>query len=121
MAKIPPFDNTEVTYYKLGDDVWPVMLEELKKAKHYIFIEYFIIAEGKMWNSILEILKIKAKEGVDVRVLYDDFGSISYVPGNYPKKLAKYGIQCYAYNRFKQIINVNKNVKPIVINLKCLT
>lgn len=109
MSKIPPFKNTEVTYFKLGDDVWPKMLEELKKAKHYIFIEYFIIAEGKMWDSILEILKQKASEGVDVRLMYDDFGSISYIPGNYPAKLAKFGIQCIAYNRFKPIVNVKMN------------
>ena len=91
MSKIPPFDNTEVTYFKLGDDAWPIMLKELKKAKHYIFLEYFIISTGKMWDSILEILKQKVLEGVDVRLLYDDFGSISYVPGHYPEKLKSYG------------------------------
>lgn len=109
MSKIPPFDNTEVTYFKLGDEAWPKMLEELNKAKHYIFLEYFIIAEGKMWNSILGILKKKAKEGLDVRLLYDDFGSISYLPSHYPEKLKKFGIKCIAYNRFIPIINVKMN------------
>ena len=109
MSQIPPFANTEVNYYKLGDDVWPIMLNELKKAKHFIFIEYFIIAEGEMWNSILDILIKKAAEGVEVRLLYDDFGSISHLPSNYPKKLRKLGIQTIAYNKYKPIINVKMN------------
>ena len=103
------YQDTEVTYFPLGDKVYKVMLEELKKAEHYIFIEYFIIEKGKFWDSILKILKEKALQGVDVRVMYDDMGSIGTLPLRYPKKLEQFGIKCYAFNRFKPFLNVKLN------------
>lgn len=59
------------------------MLEELRQAKHFIFLEYFIVAEGKMWETILEILKQKAEEGLDVRMIYDDMGCLTLLPAGY--------------------------------------
>ena len=115
---IPLFSNTEAQYFSLGDDAWPVMLDELKKAKHYIFLEYFIIAEGKVWTSILDILKQKAKEGLDVRVFYDDFGSVTTVKSNLPKTLEKCGIKCLAYNRIKPVLDIkmnNRNHRKLLI------
>lgn len=103
------YNNTSAKYFSLGDDAFPFILEELKKARHYIFMEYFIIAKGKMWNSILDILKIKAQEGVDVRVIYDDVGSISYLPASYPKQLQKFGIKCYAFNKFRPLMDIRMN------------
>lgn len=101
--------NTEVSYYKSGEDVWPIMVNELLKAKHYIFLEYFIVEKGVFWNSLLDVLIEKASQGVDVRILYDDVGSISTIPTFYPSKLKKYGIKCVAYNRFKPFVNVKLN------------
>ena len=69
----PVTKNNDVTYYPLGEKAFEVMLEELKKAEKFIFFEYFIVAHGKMWDSILEILEEKVKQGVDVRVMYDVF------------------------------------------------
>ena len=63
------YNETETTYFKLGDDAFPVMIEELKKAEHYIFLEYFIIQKGKFWDAILDVLAEKAKAGLDVRVM----------------------------------------------------
>lgn len=103
------YKDTETTYFSLGDDAFPVILEELRKAKHYIFLEYFIIANGVMWNSILSILKEKASKGVDVRVMYDDVGSIGTVKYSYPKYLESLGIKCVAFNRFKPLVNVKLN------------
>ncbi len=104
------FNKSEVKYFPLGDDAFPVMVEELKKAKHYIYMEYFIIEnKGIFWPTILEVLKQKVTEGVDVRVMYDDLGSIGTLPGNYYKTLQKYGIKCLAFNRFKPIVNVKMN------------
>ena len=91
--------NNNVDYYKLGDDVFPVMLEELKKAEKFIFFEYFIVAEGKMWNSILEILEEKAANGVDVRVIYDDLGCLALLDESYNKTLNKKGIKCIQFNK----------------------
>lgn len=105
----PVSKNNDVTYYPLGDDVFEVMLEELKKAEKFIFIEYFIIAHGKMWDSILEILKEKAKQGVDVRIMYDDLGCISTLKKSYPKKLKKYGIKCVVFNQMSAIAGVIMN------------
>jgi cardiolipin synthase len=77
----------------LGDVAYPVMLRELKKAKHYIFIEYFIIKPGKMWDSILEILVEKVKAGLDVRVVYDDVGNFGATPVHYWRYLCAMGIK----------------------------
>ncbi|MDD5879236.1 MAG: cardiolipin synthase, partial [Clostridiales bacterium] len=85
------------------------LVEELKKAKHFIFLEYFIIEEGIMWNTILEILKEKAKEGVDVRVIYDDVGCVMKLPYKYGDKLEKYGIKCRVFNPFIPILTNRLN------------
>ncbi len=103
------YGHSDVTYFPFGDDMYPRMLEDLKNAHHYIFIEYFIITPGKMWNSILEILKEKVKEGVDVRVVWDDIGNISSTPVLYDAKLQKYGIKAKVYGKIKPVIDVRYN------------
>lgn len=100
------YDNSDVTYFPFGDDMFPRMLEDLKKAKHYIFIEYFIITPGKMWDAILEILKEKAKQGVDVRVVWDDVGNVKSTPVLYDKELQKLGIKAKVYGKIKPFIDV---------------
>lgn len=108
-AGFPIYKNTEVKYYSVGEDNYADLIEELKKAKQYIFMEYFIIEEGKMWNGILEILEQKAKEGVDVRLMYDDVGCISLLPYGYDKVLEKKGIKCIAFNPFKPLLSLAMN------------
>lgn len=105
----PIYDNNEIKYFPLGEDVYPVMIEELKKAKKFIFLEYFIIGKGKMWQGILDILEQKVKEGVDVRVIYDDVGSISSLPNKYDRFLESKGIKCVVFNKLKPIIAVIMN------------
>ena len=83
----PFYENTGFDYYGFGEEGWPVMLEEMKKAEKFIFLEYFIIAPGKMWEPMLEILQEKAQEGVLCRVLYDDMGSINKLPYDYARQL----------------------------------
>lgn len=100
-AGFPAFENTRVDYYSPGEKYFEALLCELEKAEKYIFLEYFIISEGKMWNSILEVLERKAAEGVDVRVIYDDFGCFFLLPENYPKLLEKKGIKCLVFNPFR--------------------
>jgi cardiolipin synthase len=108
-AGFPVFKNTETEYYPTGETFFESMLKELKKAERYIFLEYFIISEGKMWNSILDILKEKAQAGVDVRIIYDDFGCLLYLPRKYPAMLAEFGIECRAFNRFRPILTGLQN------------
>ncbi len=95
------FGNTRQTYYPLGEDMWQAMLSDLEKAESFIFMEYFIIEEGRFWNSILDILKRKTAEGVTVRVLYDDIGCMSTLPGDYHKQLGKFGIEATPFSRLR--------------------
>ena len=95
------FSNTKQTYYSLGEDMWQAMLSDLENAESFIFMEYFIIEEGEFWNSILGILRRKAASGVTVRVLYDDIGCMSTLPGNYHKQLAKLGIDAAPFSRLR--------------------
>ena len=108
-AGFPFYENTGFDYYGLGDEGYPVMLEELRKAKSFIFLEYFIIEEGEMWNGILEILEEKAKQGVDVRVLYDDLGSFFTLSAFYAKQLEEKGIRCVPFNRINPILGIIMN------------
>lgn len=97
------------TYFPVGEEKFASLLNELEKAERYIFIEYFIIKEGKMWNSILEILKRKARESVDVRVMYDGMGSMTLLPFNYPKELERYGIKCRVFSPFTPFLSAIQN------------
>ncbi len=108
-AKYPIYKANEVQYYPLGEEVYKKMLEELQKAEKFIFMEYFIIATGNMWQNILDILEEKVKNGVDVRVIYDDVGSNSVLPNKYYKELNKKGIKCVAFNELQPIIAVIMN------------
>lgn len=108
-AGCPVYRQTESTYFPLGDTAFPAMLEELRKAEKYIFLEYFIIGAGEMWNRILEILKEKAAAGLDVRVMYDDFGCILLLPSGYRRELESYGIQCSVFGPFVPVASTRLN------------
>ena len=105
----PVYGNTRTRYYPLGDNCYDDILDALRGAERYIFIEYFIIEEGKLWNSILDILKEKAAQGVEVRVIYDDIGSISTLPSDYPARLEKLGVHCRVFNRFVPVVSLRQN------------
>lgn len=108
-ALAPTYNNTETTYFPLGDDMFPVMLSELNKAEKFIFMEYFIIEDGLMLNSILDILKEKASRGVDVRFMYDSLGSIAKAPVDIVRDLRKAGIRCFEFNTFRSILDNRYN------------
>lgn len=105
----PPFKNTSTEYFPLGEFKFKKLKEELKKAKEFIFLEYFIIDEGKMWSEILEILLEKVSKGVDVRVIYDDFGCVLTLPYRYDKKLESMGIKCAIFNPLIPILTPRLN------------
>lgn len=86
--------NNQVTYFPIGEKMFAEMVKRLESAKEYIFLEYFMIAHGTMWDSILKVLEKKAKEGVEVRLLYDGTCSVSLLPYKYPKEIEKLGIKC---------------------------
>lgn len=108
-AGFPVTENNNISYYPLGEQAFKEMIKELKKAEKFIFLEYFIINHGTMWDSILEILKEKVKQGVDVRVMYDDAGCIATLKKYYYKELEKVGIKCVAFNKLKPFSGVIMN------------
>ena len=105
----PAYQNTECMFFPTGESAFIKILEALKKAKHYIFLEYFIIQDGKMWSSIYSILKEKAKQGVRIRVLYDDIGCFLTLPKNFPAMLHDDGIECKVFNPFRPILSSIQN------------
>ena len=105
----PTYRNTEVYYYPLGEYKFKAMLQELQKARKYIFMEYFIVEKGYMWGSILDILKRKAAEGVEVRFMYDGMCAISMLPYSYPRQLEKCGIQCKMSNPIVPFLSTTQN------------
>ena len=109
VANAPAYEHTVAEYFSVGEDWFARFLEELKKAEHYIFLEFFIISPGYMWNTVLEILKQKVKEGVDVRIIYDGMICVTTLPPKYYKVLQSYGIKCAAFNPFRPVLNIIQN------------
>ena len=104
-AGFPVYDHTSCDYFSPGEAVFAALVPELKQARRYIFLEFFIIQEGIMWNTIHDILREKVREGVEVRVLYDDIGSFLTLPKDYAKRLNQEGIQCRVFNRFRPVLS----------------
>ena len=109
LGRYPVWKHTSVKYFPIGEEMFASMLEDLKKAEHYIYLEYFIIEQGIMWNSILEILEQKVKEGVEVRLIYDDVGCVDRLPIHYTKLMENKGIKCMAFNRFVPFLSLAMN------------
>ena len=93
------YDRTDTQFFASGKSMWHQMLEDLRKAEKFIFFEYYIIEEGKMWNSILDILKEKAAQGVEIKLLYDDIGCMATLPGDYSQTLRACGIDAHKFNK----------------------
>ena len=109
MSGAPPCSNTSAQYFPLGEDMFEQMVKELKNARKFIFMEYFIIREGIMWDTILDILEEKAKSGVEVRLIYDDAGCIKTLPDGYEKVLRSKGIRALIFNPFQPHLNTFLN------------
>lgn len=105
------FINTDTKFYPCGEYFFLDYLEDLKSAKEYIFLEYFIISHGKMWNDILDILKYKAKQGVEIRLMYDDMGTISLLERHYDNYLNSLGIKTIIFNKVKAFPNSDLNYR----------
>jgi cardiolipin synthase len=108
-AGFPVYGNTRQEYFPSGETFFNRVLEDLEKAKKYIFLEFFILKEGQMFNSILNILERKAAEGLDVRIMYDDMGCFFTLPSNFPKILKQKGIKCFVFNKFRPIVSSLQN------------
>ncbi|MGN0654995.1 MAG: cardiolipin synthase [Oscillospiraceae bacterium] len=112
-----PCESAE--YYSVGEKLWQQLLIDLETAKKSIYAEYFIIEDGVMWGSIMEILERKVKEGVDVRVIYDDLGSVSTFSKANAKELISKGIKCVPFNPLvfiKGTVNYRDHRKMFIID-----
>ena len=110
--------DTAVKYYPSGEAMFKDMICDLEQAEYYIFLEYFIIGEGVMWNRILEILERKVSEGVDVRLIYDDMGCATLLPREYDRELERRGIKCMAFNRigpFRSMVMNHRDHRKILV------
>lgn len=117
-AGTPVWDQTTAVYYPEGVDYWKKLLEDLEQAQHFIFLEYFILCEGSMWNAVLEVLERKVQDGVEVRLIYDDVGSVFLLPKKYYETMEKKGIKCVAFNRlipFMSLILNNRDHRKIAV------
>lgn len=93
------YDGTTSQYFPLGEEMFEAMLDDLRSAKKFIFLEFYIIDPGLMWNRILQILVDKVQQGVEVKLLYDDIGCMATLPGDYTKRLRKMGIDAHKFNK----------------------
>lgn len=105
----PTYGNTSAKYFPLGDDKIPRLIHELNQAEKFIFMEYFIIEEGLVWDTVVRVLQKKVQQGVEVRVMYDGMCSVSHLPYDYHKTLQKLGIQCKQYAPIKPVLSTSHN------------
>jgi len=105
----PVQGDTRGEYYPVGEDMYESMLAELEEAQRFIFLEYFIIEDGVMWSSIFDILKRKVAQGVEVRLMYDDLGTINTLPQGYDRVIRKAGIKLCVFNPFRPRVNILMN------------
>ncbi len=110
-ADFPIYENGRSEYLSPGERFLERLLEDMETAKKYIFVESFIIEDGEMWRSILSVLKKKAAEGVDVRIIYDDMGCFLRLPRRFVVDMQACGIRCDIFNRFVPLLTVVQNFR----------
>ncbi len=106
----PTYQHTKTHFLSSGESLFEAMIKDFKAAKKYIFLEYFIINPGKMWDELLAVLKEKVTSGVEVKIIYDDYGS-SFLPYRYAKKLKSYGIETINFNPMRMHLNFSMNYR----------
>lgn len=109
LAGFPVYRKTRTHYFHVGQELYKEMIAQLQKAEHFIFMEYFIINDGEMWQGILDILEEKARMGLDVRLIYDDVGCVNTLPADFRVRLERCGIRCQVFNPFVPVLSVVLN------------
>ncbi len=105
----PVYEDTELVYFPQGEDKFAFLLRELEKAREFIFLEYFILEEGEMWDAVLEVLKRKAAEGVEVRLMYDGMCCLALLPYSYPSYIRRFGIACKMFQPIAPVLDTMQN------------
>jgi cardiolipin synthase len=119
--KLPLFKNNQITYYPMGEDVFEAIFEDIKNAEKFIFINFFIIGEGVLWEKMHELLLTKIKSGIQVKFMFDDFGATLRTPNNFRKNLEEEGFELGVFNPIhkytdKLYMNYRSHQKIIVID-----
>ena len=117
-AGYPLCHEEDTEYFSCGEKVFERLLEDLKSAENFIFLEFFIIEPGYMFDTIVDILEQKAAEGVKIRLIYDDVGCINTLPSKYYRRLQKKGIRCASFNPFRPFLSVvmnNRDHRKVVV------
>ncbi len=105
----PVYQNTSARYFSTGEEMFEQLKAELEKAERFIFLEYFIVERGEMWNAILEILERKVREGVEVRFMYDGMCSLVLLPWRYPEEMEAHGIRCRQFAPIRPALSTYQN------------
>lgn len=108
-SQFPIYKHTRTQFFSIGEEQFEEMIRQLKSAKEFIFMEFFIIDHGYMWSTILDILKQKVDEGIDVRLMYDDFGTVTTFEPDYHETLNKMGIKTKVFNPLKPKLAIQMN------------
>ncbi|OPX86163.1 MAG: Major cardiolipin synthase ClsA [Pelotomaculum sp. PtaB.Bin104] len=108
----PVYRNTKCSYYPVGELQFAQLLKDMEGAEKFIFLEFFIIGDGQLWDRVHDVLRCKAAEGVEVRVLFDDFGSITKLPEAIDTELRRENIQVIRFNP------VHRNILRLIINYR---
>lgn len=117
-SRFPVYDGTHTTFYPTGEEFFMAVIEELEAAQKFIFIEFFILAEGELWNRIHKVLRRKIKQGVEVRIIYDDFGSLKRQQEDFDKKLRRQGFNVSVFNPIRPSVDLflnNRNHRKIIV------
>ena len=107
----PVWKNTDVTYFPSGEEKFQQLICQLEQARKFIFLEYFIVEEGIMWGEVLSILARKAREGLDVRIMYDGTCEFALLPKSYPIQLESLGIQCKVFSPVAPLVSTHYNYR----------
>lgn len=105
----PCYGYTATEYYPLGEDFYKALVDALRKAEKFVFMEYFIYEDGKFWGEVSDILCEKARAGVDVRMIYDDVGSLFTLKRRDKKKLTAAGIKIMGFNKMMPSFDIRLN------------
>ena len=119
----PLYANNGFEYFSLGEDAFDAIIEDLEKAEKFIFLEFFIVADGELWNKIKTILLDKASKGVEIKFLYDDYGSMFRTSKQLWQELKDNGIEVAEFNSIgkyldKLYLNYRSHQKIVVIDGK---
>ena len=107
-CKYPTYYGEDVTYYSTGEESLEALFEDLERAESFIFMEYFIVHEGKIMERVLDVLKRKVDEGVEVRLMYDGFCGLS-LPQHYAERINEMGIECRVFSPIRPILSSYQN------------